>query len=147
MFNSFIITIETEIGVREIFMSPFLLQSKQEPNIKTGEHDIKVLYFYDNLRDQDYLAMLGQKEFFIEEWKSDRYIINWGQDFEKYYLGSLHINYQTQRYWQWEGKSGSFTDKDVKALVDSVLNPQSKIRPVTLVAPTLPSDFNLSLRD
>jgi hypothetical protein len=146
MLNSYIITIKTKTGVREVFVSPFLLQSKVEPDIKTGEHDIRILYFYADLRDTAYWEMLEREEILKEEWKSDRFIINWGQDFEKYYLGSLCIDYEAQRFWQWEGKSGNFSDEDVTVLGKSLFNPESQTKKVLMFTPTRPSDFKLTLR-
>jgi hypothetical protein len=146
MLNSYTITIDTENGIREIFVSPFLLQSKEEPDIQTGEHNIQVLYFYDNLRDDDYWTMLEQGEVFKEEWKSDRFIIDWGQDFEKYYLGSLYIDYEGQCFSQWEGKSGNFSDKDVNTLGKALFNPKSETHAVLMFTPTRPSNINLGIK-
>ena len=139
MLNSHIITIETASGRHEIFVSPLLLQSKELPDIKSGK--IAILYFYDQLRDDDYRAML-EKETLPEQFKSDRYIINYGQNFEKYYLGSLHVDFATKRYWQWEGKSDEFNEHDIKILAESIFYPQTQSRPVTLFTPTRPADFN-----
>ncbi|MEZ2336474.1 hypothetical protein AB6735_12620 [Mucilaginibacter sp. RCC_168] len=142
MLNSVIITIPIESEEYEIFVSPFLLQSKEPPNIKSGK--IEILYFYGQLRDDDYKTML-EKETLAEKFKSDGYIINYGQDFGKYYLGSLHIDLDTKRYWQWEGQSNKLSDQDVKLLAESLFNLKAKSRPVTLFTPTRPSDFNFGL--
>ncbi|WP_419699625.1 hypothetical protein [Mucilaginibacter sp. NFX135] len=142
MLNSVIITIPIESEEYEIFVSPFLLQSKEPPNIKSGK--IEILYFYGQLRDDDYKTML-EKETLAEKFKSDGYIIYYGQDFGKYYLGSLHIDLDTKRYWQWEGQSNKLSDQDVKLLAESISNLKAKSRPVTLFTPTRPSDFNFGL--
>jgi hypothetical protein len=140
MLNSCIITIKTESGDREIFVSPLLLQAKEPPNIKSGK--IGILYFYDQLRDDACKAML-ETEVLPEEFKSDRYVINYGQDFEKYYLGSLHVDFDAKRYWQWEGKTSKLSEQDVKVLGESLFDPHAQSRPATLFTPTRPSDFNL----
>jgi hypothetical protein len=141
MLNSYAITIKTERGVREIFVSPLLLQSKERPNIKSGV--IEILYFYDQPRDNDYMTMI-EKEILREEFKSDRYIINYGQDFEKYYIGSFCVDLDKKRYWQWKGKSDDFSEQDVRVLAEILFDPQSPTRSVTLFTPTRPSDINLT---
>ncbi|SDP01548.1 hypothetical protein SAMN05428975_0021 [Mucilaginibacter sp. OK268] len=143
MLNSYIITIPIESGDCEIFVSPFLLQSKEPPNIKSGK--IEILYFYGQLRDDAYKARLEQ-EVLPEKFKSDTYIINYGQDFEKYYLGSLHVDFDTKHYWQWEAKSSKLSEQDVKVLAESLFDPQlPHSKPVTLFTPTRASDINLGL--
>ena len=142
MLNSIIITLNTEEGELEIFVSPLLLQSKERPNIKSGK--IGILYFYEQIRDEDYMANLEQ-EVLAEEFKSDRYIVNYGQDFAKHYLGSLCVDFDTKRYWQWEGNSNKLSEQDVKVLGESLFDPRGQSRPVTMFTPTRPSDFNLGM--
>jgi hypothetical protein len=86
MLSTYIITVKAERGEREIFVSPGLLQSKQRPVIRNGM--VTVLYFYGQMQDDNYKALL-EKEVVAEEFKSSDYIINCGQDFEQYYLGSI----------------------------------------------------------
>jgi len=135
-----VITVDMENGGREILISPFLLQSKTPPDLKSGK--IEILYFYEQLRDADYMKMLEQDST-ASRFKSDEFIINYGQDFEKYYLGSLHIDFDAKRYWQWEGKPNKLSKQDVNALGESLLNLPLKSRSVTLFTPTRPSDINL----
>ena len=98
MLSGPVITIKTEIREREIFVSPLLLQSKEQPDIKTGK--IVILYFYDQLRDDAYKAMI-EKDDLPERFRSDKYIVNYGQDFGEYYLGSMYVDFETKSYWQW----------------------------------------------
>jgi hypothetical protein len=142
MLNFFAITIQTENGERDIYVSPLLLQAKEPPNLKSGP--LHKLYFYKELNDADYKAKLAEDEI-GSRFKKDNYIINLGQDFEKYYLGSLNVDFETKRYWQWEGKLGSLTQKEVKSLGESLFNSQGKSRSVILFTPTRPSDFNFGI--
>ncbi|MFC0518570.1 hypothetical protein ACFFGT_30425 [Mucilaginibacter angelicae] len=136
-FNT--ISIQTENGEQEIYISPFLLQSKKPPDIKSGR--LEKLYFYKELIDADYKAALEREEM-NSRFKTDEYVLNLGQDFEKYYLGSLHVDFDSKRYWQWEGKPGLLTEQDIKTLGENLFNPHAKLRRVTLFTPTRPSDFN-----
>ncbi|MFS2187458.1 hypothetical protein ACCC92_12345 [Mucilaginibacter sp. Mucisp84] len=139
MLNSSIITIETETGEREIYISPFLLQSKEPPNLKSGT--IEKLYFYNDLNDDAYKATLALEPM-RHQFKTDDYILNLGQNFENYYLGSFHIDFKNRRCWQWEGKPNMLTEHDVKNLGENLFNPNVKSRQFTLFTPTRPSDFN-----
>lgn len=138
MLSTVTVTIETEDGEREILVSPFLLQSKVPPDIKSGK--ISVLYFYDQLWDDDYWIMVD-KEFLPEKFKTNDHIINCGQDFGKSYLGSLQIDFDTKFCGEWAGEPGKLTDLEVKVLVESFF--QLKTRQVVIFSPTRPSDFNL----
>jgi hypothetical protein len=140
MLNTSVITVKLESGESEIFISPLLLQSKERPNLKSGK--IEILYFYSQMQDDEYKALL-EKEALAEDFKSSDYIINCGQDFEKYYLGSLHIDVDSKSYSQWEHGSQKLSEQDIKVLADSLFNPQSQSRSVTMFTPTRPSDINL----
>lgn len=143
MLNGPVITIKTEIGELEIFVSPLLLQSKEPPNIKSGK--IAVLYFYDQLRDEEYKAIVEKDDDLTERSKSENYVINYGQDFGKHYLGSMYVDFETKRYWQWEGNSNKLSEQDVKVLGESLFDPEAQTRTFTLFTPTRPSDINLGL--
>lgn len=143
MLSTQTITINTKNGEREIFIAPFSLHSKTRPDLKPGS--IHKLHFYDQLRDDAYEENLKQ-EVLPDKFRSDEYIINYGQDFEQYYLGSLNFDFETRRYWQWEGKQGDgLNDEEVKTLGESLFAPQSKMRNVVMLTPTRPSDFNLGI--
>ncbi|QEM13173.1 hypothetical protein [Mucilaginibacter rubeus] len=139
MLNSYTINLQTEAGEKEIFISPFLLQSKIPPNLKSG--NIEKLFFYIELKDDSYKAALEQEEL-SDRFKTDEFIINVGQDFEKYYLGSFRVDFQEKRCSQWEGKTGILTEQEIKTLGESLFNPSAKSRRITLFTPTRPSDFN-----
>lgn len=139
MLNSSAISIETETGEQEIYISPFLLQSKEPPNLKSGT--IEKLYFYKDLNDDAYKAAL-ELDTLNGRHKTEGYILNLGQDFESYYLGSLFVDFNNKRCWQWEGKPGLLTGQDVKTLQETLFNPNAKLRRFTLFTPTRPSDFN-----
>lgn len=138
MLSTFTIKIKTEKGEREIYISPLSLQSKTPPDLKSGT--VCKIYFYDQLRDDEYLRNLKQE--FPQYLSSDKYIINYGQDFEKYYLGSMYIDFETKRYWEWEGKPGGLGELEVRALCEAFFNQQSEKR-ITIFTPTIPSDSNL----
>jgi hypothetical protein len=139
MLNFYAVTIQTESGERAIYVSPLLLQSKKPPNLKSGK--LEKLYFYSELMDEDYYKGLE-----LYEMKNldlpDYCIINYGQDFEKYYIGSFHVDYDPRSYWQWEGTSIPFNENDVKALAECLFTPDSKSRRATIFTPTPPSAFN-----
>lgn len=139
MLNSSVISIETETGEQEIYISPFLLQSKEPPNLKPGT--IEKLYFYKDLNDAAYKTAL-ECEPLKNQFKTDGYILNLGQDFESYYLGSFLIDIKGKRCWHWEGKPGLLTEQEIKALGKNLFNPNAKMRLFTLFTLTRPSDFN-----
>jgi hypothetical protein len=74
----------------------------------------------------------------------DYYIINYGQDFERYYIGSFRVDYDTRSYRQWEGTSIPFSKNDVKALAECLFTPDSKSRRATIFTPTPSSAFNFT---
>ncbi len=137
MLNSYIIIIQEDDKNREVFVSPFSLHSKERPQIKSGK--IEVLYFYENLRDNKYWAML-EKEVLAEKFKSDGYIINYGQDFGEYYLGSLRIDYDTKRYWQ----PDKMNEQDANILGKALFDAGSLTNPVIMSTLTRPTDFNFT---
>lgn len=143
MLNSYIITIKLNNKDYEIFVSPILLHSEhKQQNIKSGM--IEVLYFYGQLRDDTYKVMIEQEDL-LEKFKTDQYIINYGQDFGKYYLGSLRVDFEAKRYWQWDGKGNKLTEQDVKILGESLFDKEANSKPVILLTPTRPSDFNFAI--
>ncbi|HTI59468.1 hypothetical protein [Mucilaginibacter sp.] len=141
MLNTTTIKIKTERGEREIFISPFLLQSKTHPDFKSGTFTLHKVYFYSELDDNDYKKNLKQE--FPEYLNSDKYIINYGQDFEKYYLGSFFVDFETKHCWDWQGKLDGLNDAEVKALGESLFDEKSIGRTIILFTPTRPSDFDL----
>jgi len=143
MLRSFIITITLENIEYNIFVSPFSLHSKKRPEVKSGK--IEKLFFYNNLKDADYVTNLIQQNFIDQEYNSEKYIINYGQDFEKYYIGSFHVDVDKKLFWQWEGNSNKFNEQDVKVLADSLFNHNSNHKSIIMFTPTNPSDINLSV--
>jgi hypothetical protein len=136
------IIIHSKEGKREILVSPFLLQSKELPDIKSGK--LNKLFFYENWIDDEYKANLNQ-EYLDERFKTDRYLINFGQDFGRYYLGCLSIDVDTKRYWDWQGGYGKFDDNEVKILGESLFDLDAESRKITVFTPTWPSDFRFSI--
>jgi hypothetical protein len=139
MLNFYTVSIQTQNGEMEIYVSPFLLHAKVWPDIKSGPLD--KLYFYRDLVDDEYKTGL-EKEGMSNKLKDDGYVINFGQDFERYYLGSLNVDFENKRFWQWAGYSDQLTDEAVQALGESLFNSSTKFRRVVLFTPTRPSDFN-----
>lgn len=139
MLNFYTVKIQTQNGEMDVYVSPFLLQSKVLPDIKSGP--IHKLYFYRNLIDEEYQAAI-REEVISYKFKSDEYVINFGQDFERYYLGSLKVDFENKRFWEWEGNSNQFSSEAVQALGETLFNPIGKSRRVVLFTPTRPTDFN-----
>jgi hypothetical protein len=107
MLSCFAIILNTENGKREILVTPFPLQSTEPPKIKSGK--ISKLFFYENWDYDEYRANLNQ-EHIAEKFKTDRFILNVGQDFGKYYLGCLSVDADSKRYWGWQGSFGKLDD-------------------------------------
>ncbi len=140
MLNCYAVILRNDNQKREILVSPLLLQSKERPNFKAGKQ-IK-LFFYEGWVDDEYKANF-KKESLGEKFKMDGYLINYGQDFSKYYLGCIDADFETKEYRDWQGESDKITDEDVKMLGDALFNADAERRWITLFTPTRPSDFNL----
>jgi hypothetical protein len=140
MLNSIIITITVENIEYDIFVSPFSLHSKEQCDIKSGK--IEKLFFYNQLKDDEYETKLQQNSI-DKKFISDKYIINYGQDFGKYYLGSFNVDFDSKRFWQWQGYSNKFREQHAKILADSLFNANSKRQSIIMFTPTMPSDINL----
>lgn len=140
MLHTSILTIRSADGEREILVSPFKLHLRERRNLKSGK--IEVLHFYDQMQDEAYKKMI-EKETLPEELKSDRYILNLGQDFRKHYLGSLEIDFDNKHCGRWEGKPEKISKEDVRILIEMLFDPELKSRSVILFTPTRPSDINL----
>ncbi|HWD89442.1 MAG TPA: hypothetical protein VG367_15025 [Mucilaginibacter sp.] len=141
MIATHTIKIKTKHGEHEIFISPLLLQSKTFPDFKSGTITLCKIYFYENLKDDDYKK--GVQQEFPQYLSSDKYVINYGQDFEKYYLGSYNVDFETKHCWEWEGKLGGLNEEEIKVLGETLFDPESIGRNITIFTPTRPSDFNL----
>lgn len=135
MLNCYSIILYTETGKREVLVSPFLLQTKEPPDIKSGK--INTLFFYEHWIDDEYKANLNQ-EHLMDKFKTDNYVINYGQNFDKYYLGCLSVDFDTKCYWEPE----KLNDKDFKLISESLFNPDVESRRITIFTPTRSSDFN-----
>lgn len=140
MLNCYSIILNTGNRKREVLVSPLMLQSMEPPDIKSGK--INKLFFYEQWVDEEYKANLKQ-EHLADEFKTDSYIISYGQDFGKYYLGYLSVDFDNKRYWEWHGQPGKLDDNDVKALGESLFNSDVESRSITIFTPSRPSDFNL----
>jgi|SRR5579863_895805 len=142
MLSTFTIKIKTEKGEREIYISPFLLQSKTRPDLKSGT--INKIYFYDQLKDDQYDAAVEQDSY-LKRVRTDKNVLNYGQDFEKYYLGSVYIDFETKHFWEWEGKPDGLSEQEAKLLGESFFDPEYEKRNVVIFTPTRPSDFNFEI--
>ncbi|MCO4294319.1 hypothetical protein NF867_15765 [Solitalea sp. MAHUQ-68] len=140
MLNSEIITITVQNIEYNIFVSPFSLHSKQQCDFKSGK--LEKLFFYNGLKDDEYETGLQQTSI-DKRFISDKYILNYGQDFEKYYLGSFNVDFDSKTVWQWEGHADTFREQDAKILAESLFNPNSRRQSITMFTPTKPSDINL----
>ncbi len=140
MLYTYSIILRTEHGKREIFVSPVPLQSNETPDIKPGKID--KLFFYDHCFDEEYKENL-RKEHLPEKYMSDDYIINYGQDFGKCYLGCFNVSFDNKNCWGWQGEPGKLNDDEVTALGESLFNERIESRRITIFTLTRPSDINL----
>jgi len=143
MIFTYSIILNTENGKREILISPFCLQAKQRPDLKSGK--INKLFFYDHCIDEKYKENL-KREHLDDKFRSDDYLINYGQDFGNYYLGYFNIDFDSKSYWGWEGEPGKLNDNEVKALGESLFNENIESRHITIFTPTRPFDINFGIR-
>lgn len=142
MLNTFIIPIYADGKDYQILVSPFSLHLFNQSKLISGK--IEKLYFYNNLRDDNYLTML-KKTGISEKFTSDEFIVHIGQDFGEYYLGSVQIDIEKGTYWDWEGKLSLFPEEQLIILAESAFHSGINCKPVTLLTPTRPSDLNFSL--
>ncbi|MGV3541249.1 MAG: hypothetical protein ACO1OQ_15645 [Rufibacter sp.] len=141
MLNLIKITIPIKGIDYEIFVSAFPLHSKGKLDIKSGQ--IEKLFFYNQLKDNEYKTK-SQQNFIDNKFISDDYIINFGQDFEKYYLGSFNVNFDSNSFWQWEGNTNKFREEEAGILADYLFNHSSKHQSIIMFTPTKSSDFILT---
>lgn len=145
MITSNLIIIASEAGSREIFVSPFLLQFNERPNIKSGP--ISRLYFYEGWNDEEYKANLQREMAYLSsDFMTNDYIIYYGQDFSKYYIGCLEIDPERKSYRVDTEQEIKLKDEDAVALGESIFNTIAEHRRITLFTPTRPSDFNLGFK-
>lgn len=141
MLSCYSIILNTANARREILVSPLLLQSTERPDIKSGK--VSKLFFYENWADEEYRANLQQEQL-ADKFKTDGHIINYGQDFGKYYLGCLNVDSDNKSSWGWDGQPGKLDENDVKVLSETLFNPDTESRRVIIFTPTRPSDLNLT---
>ena len=140
MLSCYSIILNTENGKREIVVSPLLLQSKELPDVKAGK--VYKLFFYEYWMDEEYMSNV-EKEYLPDQFKADNYLINYGQDFSKHYLGSLNIDSDSKCYSDWKGQPGKLNETEVKTLGESLFDPNVESRRIIIFTPTRPSDFKL----
>lgn len=136
MISTDIVTIHANNVKREILISPLLLQSKEPPVTKFGK--IINLYFYENWVDNEYIANL-QKE--ADHHRSDKYLINYGQDFSKFYLGTSMVDFENRTLQEWQVDSEKLNNHGVKILEAALFDPDSERRRIIIFTPTRPDDF------
>jgi hypothetical protein len=141
MLNSFIITLTIESIEYQIFVSPFSLHSKEKPEIKSGK--IEKLFFYNQLKDAEYEENI-QNNLMDNKFNSENCIINYGQDFKKYYLGSFKLDFDSKRFWEWEGNLSNFREQEAEILANSLFNPSSNHKSIMMFTTTEPSDIKLN---
>jgi len=139
MISTETITIHTQNGKREVLISPILLQSKEAPPAKFDK--TVTLYIYENWIDDEYLANLDLENL-ADKYKPDKYLINYGQDYSKFYLGSLKVNFEEGIAWDWQGQSDKFSNSDGRILEAALFSPDAERRQIIIFTPTRPSDFN-----
>lgn len=142
MLRSFTFNLIIKDAEYKIFISPFSLHSREETSIKSGS--ITQLFFYIDMKDDHYKKMIQQDEI-LRNFESDDYILNFGQDFEKYYLGSSDVDFNNNALNNWNGGSNSkkLSEKDIMKLSEVLFNHSTEHEPIILFTPTKPSDINL----
>ena len=134
-----VIILNTVNGKREILPIPFMLQSKNPfTDMKDGK--FSKMFFYEHWMDEAYIANLEQ-EVLPDEYKTEKYLIDYGQDFEQYYLGYLNVDFENRSY----SIPIDQMDKidDLKAIGDLLFKQDRETRIVTIFKPIRPSDINL----
>jgi hypothetical protein len=125
---------------REILLSPVMLHSKERPDIKPSS-SVK-LYFYEHWVDDEYKENVSQQKNLLAGFEDEKYLINFGQDFSKYYVGSLNVDLEKETYW--DGKSDKLNDDQLKLLAESILSKNGERRHIIIFTPTPPSAFHLT---
>lgn len=141
MLMSSTLTITIKHIEYNIFFSPFSLHIKEVPKFKDGK--IEKLFFYNNLKDQAYSTLVKQHDK-INQFESDDCVLNLGQDFGKYYLGSSDIDTENKVLSNWQGNLHAFTTEELALIADALFNPNNFLKPTRLFTPTTPSAINLT---
>jgi len=142
MISTDSIILNTENGRWEIVISPIMLHSKERPDVKPGK--IVKLFFYENWIDEEYKENLSKQEYLLLMLKERNYLFNLGQDFSKFYLGSLNVDLEQQTYWDWIGEKDKLNNEDIDALGKSLFNPDTERKKVVIFTPTPASAFQLT---
>jgi len=139
MIGALIMIINTENGIREILLCPIMLQSKN-PLADIKDRKFTKLFFYEHWMDEAYKANLNG-EYLPEDFKTEKYLINYGQDFSKYYLGYINVDLDNKTY----GIPEDHADKmDIlHALGDLYFDEHTEPRLVIIMTPTRPSDIHI----
>ncbi|MCF8254789.1 MAG: hypothetical protein K9H61_06315 [Bacteroidia bacterium] len=122
-----------------IYASPIGIHLKKQATIKSGK--VEKLFFYSDLRDSKYQSLVDKNEIYSSV-KFGKSILNIGQDFEEYYLGSFQLDYDEKKFWDWRGKSSNFGEKEVVILAEALFNQKTEFKKILIFTPTLPSQLN-----
>lgn len=143
-----VIILNTEGGKREILAMPIMLQSENlradlkalADNIKDGK--IIKLFLYEHWIDNEYKASLEREYAYLQDdFKTEKYLINYGQDFSRYYLGYLYVDRGNKSYSLPEGQAHKADD--LNAVGEMFFSQDKESREITIFTPTRPDDIKV----
>ncbi|MEZ4803906.1 MAG: hypothetical protein R2852_00050 [Bacteroidia bacterium] len=149
IINAEIIILNTDHRKREILTSAFMLHSKntldalnEMKGLVADMNASKVikLFLYENWIDEEYNENLKQK-FIPNDLKTDKYLINYGQDFGKYYLGYLSVDFINKTHWI-PVEPGDKID-NLKAIGDALFSQNKESRRIIIMNVTTPDDLKV----
>lgn len=157
MINLNTISIITEHGKCEFYLSPIKLHEKISADISFGK--VTKLYLYSDLKDElyhsnlpvEYLQMFDRSKLNLQEElvkkkmrDHENYVLFYGQSFEPYYLGDCDIDFDKKTYSNWRGNMKQFDEQYLEIIIKKIFNNGDDLDTKTIFSPTLPSNINLT---
>lgn len=144
-----IIILNTENGKREILPTPLMLHSKNlREEIKSLAEKMKggkivKLFLYEHWVDDQYKATLEREYSYLpDDFKTEKFLINYGQDFGKYYLGYLYADFDNKSCSIPEDQADKADD--LKLIGDLFFSEDRESRTITIFTPTRPDDIKIA---
>ncbi|MDI1233563.1 MAG: hypothetical protein PSX81_04725 [bacterium] len=141
MIGADVIILNTKNGRREILPCPFMLIS-DDPFSYMEDGKFNKLFFYEHWIDEAYKANLAD-EILPDEFKTEKHLIDFGQDFNKFYIGYLNVDFDNKSYSIPIDQQGRIDD--LKAIGEVLFKDDTETRRIIIFKPTRPSDINLAL--
>ena len=113
MVNLIEFVLQSDKGLRTLFVSPVFLQSNEVPSLDS----LNKAYVYEELIKEDWWSALGgnKDRFPIELQKEIKPVIKYNQDFEQAYLGYLRFSDESNR-WEGAGSTLKLISHEIKEL-------------------------------